>query len=83
MFVAASGLAALTINLTEAQLSQSTRPVAKVRSFFGLLILAMCVHGTPHGFPSSGNGLWCRSPGTLWSKEWLPIGNGYLAGLSL
>ena len=34
----------------------------------------------PPGFPESGNGLWYNSPGTIWSREWLPIGNGYLAG---
>jgi hypothetical protein len=34
----------------------------------------------PPGFPESGNGLWYKSPGAMWSKEWLPIGNGYLAG---
>ena len=35
----------------------------------------------PPGFPQSGNGLFYTSPAnlTLWSKEWLPIGNGYLA----
>jgi alpha-L-fucosidase 2 len=32
------------------------------------------------GFPKSGNGLWYTEPGTGWSKTWLPIGNGYLAG---
>lgn len=34
----------------------------------------------PPSFPDTGNGLWYRSPGIIWSKDWLPIGNGYLAG---
>ena len=32
-------------------------------------------------FPSSGNGLWYSSPGDVWAKYWLPIGNGYLAAM--
>lgn len=34
----------------------------------------------PPGFPASGNGLWYTTPGSVWSRESLPIGNGYLAG---
>ncbi|CCM03449.1 uncharacterized protein FIBRA_05582 [Fibroporia radiculosa] len=36
----------------------------------------------PPGFPASGNGLWYISPGQAdgWATEWLPIGNGYVAG---
>lgn len=34
----------------------------------------------PQSFPKSGNGLWYTQPGNIWSREWLPIGNGYLAG---
>jgi hypothetical protein len=34
----------------------------------------------PAGFPKSGNGLWYTQPGGVWSREWLPVGNGYLAG---
>lgn len=34
----------------------------------------------PQGFPKTGNGLWYMQPGGVWSKEWLPVGNGYLAG---
>ncbi|KAK1231403.1 hypothetical protein PQX77_005500 [Marasmius sp. AFHP31] len=34
----------------------------------------------PPGFPASGNGLWYTSPSGNWSKSYLPIGNGYLAG---
>lgn len=46
-------------------------------------IVCQCglARGTPSGFPASGNGLWYTSPGTSWVKEWLPIGNGYLAGM--
>jgi len=35
----------------------------------------------PPGFPASGNGLWFTSPSDGWSKTYLPIGNGYLAGM--
>ena len=33
----------------------------------------------PSGFPSSGNGLWYNSTGTIWSRHFLPVGNGFLA----
>ncbi|KII85573.1 glycoside hydrolase family 95 protein [Plicaturopsis crispa FD-325 SS-3] len=35
----------------------------------------------PEGFPKSGNGLWYISPGMIWAKDYLPIGNGYLAAM--
>ncbi|GLB41068.1 putative glycosyl hydrolase family 65, N-terminal domain [Lyophyllum shimeji] len=35
----------------------------------------------PPGFPSSGNGLWFIKPADVWAKEWLPVGNGYLAAM--
>ncbi|KAF8191307.1 glycoside hydrolase family 95 protein [Pholiota molesta] len=35
----------------------------------------------PAGFPKSGNGLWYTQPGGVWSREWLPVGNGYLAAM--
>ena len=38
------------------------------------------IKAAPAGFPASGNGIWFDSVGVSWSKEWLPIGNGYLAG---
>ena len=34
----------------------------------------------PQGFPASGNGLLYNTPANIWVKEWLPVGNGYLAG---
>lgn len=34
----------------------------------------------PPGFPLSGNGLWFNTSANVWAKEWLPVGNGYLAG---
>jgi hypothetical protein len=39
-----------------------------------------CVVAAPTVFPSSGNGLWYNYTGDVWSKTWLPVGNGYLAG---
>ncbi|KAG6877340.1 hypothetical protein C0993_008477 [Termitomyces sp. T159_Od127] len=35
----------------------------------------------PPGFPLSGNGLWFNSSANVWAKEWLPVGNGYLAAM--
>ena len=35
----------------------------------------------PPGFPSSGNGLWYKQPGKIWARDYLPIGNGYLAAM--
>ena len=34
----------------------------------------------PSGFPLSGNGLWFTKSADSWVSEWLPVGNGYLAG---
>ena len=31
-------------------------------------------------FPSSGNGLWYTTPGTVWARDFLPVGNGHLGG---
>lgn len=31
-------------------------------------------------FPASGKVLWYRKPAMSWSKDYLPIGNGFLAG---
>ncbi|CAL1710806.1 unnamed protein product [Somion occarium] len=46
------------------------------------LSFASSTYAAPPGFPSSGNGLWYKTPGSSWSKEWLPIGNGYLAAMT-
>ena len=55
------------------------------RRFCCLVTVSTCASlsfSTPPGFPSSGNGLWYTAPGTIWEKELLPVGNGYLAGMS-
>jgi hypothetical protein len=49
-------------------------------SAFGWVSVALAV---PRGFPASGNALWYSTPGNVWSKSWLPIGNGYLGGMFL
>ncbi|KAL9709537.1 hypothetical protein Ac2012v2_007276 [Leucoagaricus gongylophorus] len=49
------------------------------RVLLGLLQLFLVAKCTPPGFPSSGNGLWYKEPGMIWSRDWLPVGNGYLA----
>ena len=48
-----------------------------------VLPVSTALASAPSTFPSSGNGLWYRAPGTTWTREWLPVGNGYLAGISL
>lgn len=47
---------------------------------FLLLLLCAGAHAAPSAFPKSGNGLWFTQQGSDWSREWLPVGNGYLAG---
>ncbi|KAF9219276.1 glycoside hydrolase family 95 protein [Gyrodon lividus] len=54
------------------------------RRFYCLATFATCVSRTnsaPPGFPSSGNGLWYTTPGSVWAQELLPVGNGYLAAM--
>ncbi|TFK65990.1 glycoside hydrolase family 95 protein [Pluteus cervinus] len=49
-----------------------------------LLALAPFIHRTisaPSGFPNTGNGLWYDKPAVVWSRDWLPIGNGYLGAM--
>ena len=41
------------------------------------------VVAAPPGLPTSGNGIWFTEPGCgfdFWADDWLPVGNGYLAG---
>lgn len=49
----------------------------KLLTFSGLVRLAIAA---PPNFPKSGNGLWYNTPGTSWVTDYLPVGNGYLAG---
>ncbi|KAJ6466949.1 glycoside hydrolase family 95 protein [Mycena sanguinolenta] len=44
--------------------------------------LASVAIGAPAGFPSSGNGLWYSAPGAIWSLDYLPVGNGFLAAMT-
>ena len=54
-----------------------------LRSAFAVATtVIVAVSAAPPSFPQSGNGMWYKSPGVIWSKDWLPIGNGYLAGES-
>ncbi|KAF8908099.1 glycoside hydrolase family 95 protein [Gymnopilus junonius] len=43
-----------------------------------LFVLFRPTASAPSGFPKSGNGLWYNQTGDVWSREWLPVGNGYL-----
>ncbi|KAI5826666.1 glycoside hydrolase family 95 protein [Schizophyllum commune Tattone D] len=40
------------------------------------------IRGAPNGFPESGNGLWYDAPGVFWGRDFLPVGNGYLAAMT-
>lgn len=54
----------------------------RILGAFVALIHLLGLTRAPAGFPHSGNGLWYSKPGTLWSRELLPVGNGYQAGKS-
>lgn len=41
-----------------------------------------CARAAAAVLPISDNILWYEHPGDVWSKTWLPVGNGYLAGAS-
>ncbi|KAK7040767.1 hypothetical protein VNI00_009673 [Paramarasmius palmivorus] len=45
-------------------------------------ILGALSSAAPPGFPASGNGLWYATQGDVWSRTWLPVGNGYLAAMT-
>ena len=51
--------------------------VARLLAFLYLLLWSSSL---PQGFPASGNGLLYNTTANIWTKEWLPVGNGYLAG---
>jgi len=53
------------------------RAFISLAHFFLLLRSALTA---PQAFPTSGNGLWYTQPGSVWSRDFLPVGNGYLAG---
>ncbi|PFH51636.1 glycoside hydrolase family 95 protein [Amanita thiersii Skay4041] len=52
-----------------------------VHTFLALTNLVVLTSSAPPGFPSSGNGLWYTAPGKVWSKDYLPVGNGYLGAM--
>ncbi|KAF8234511.1 glycoside hydrolase family 95 protein [Tricholoma matsutake] len=47
---------------------------------YALFHIVTLTVSAPSGFPASGNGLWFTKPADPWASEWLPVGNGYLAG---
>lgn len=60
-------------------------PLCKMQTsltFLGFFSSLGLVASAPPGFPSSGNGLWFTKPAGVWT-EYLPVGNGYLAGMKL
>jgi len=53
----------------------------RLLSILNIVTYDSSLRSAPPGFPSSGNGLWYTAPGTIWTQEFLPIGNGYLGGM--
>ena len=49
-------------------------------AFVVLTVVAPGHSFIPSSFPASGKALWYRRPASSWSKEFLPVGNGFLAG---
>lgn len=51
-------------------------------SLLTIVLPTLLVGAAPSAFPLSGNGLWYTAPADAdaWSSEWLPVGNGYIAG---
>ncbi|KAJ7103723.1 glycoside hydrolase family 95 protein [Mycena epipterygia] len=47
-----------------------------------LAAVASVAIAAPPGFPASGNGLWYSAPGVIWSRDYLPVGNGFLAAMT-
>lgn len=47
-----------------------------------LVLLHLTGRASPYSltFPSSGNGLWYTTPGNVWARDFLPVGNGRLGG---
>ncbi|KAF8523416.1 glycoside hydrolase family 95 protein [Gautieria morchelliformis] len=55
-----------------------------LHAFISLVVLNTVTPGhtaVPASFPPSGKVLWYRKPGVSWSKDYLPIGNGFLAAM--
>lgn len=59
-------------------MSSPRRSSWKIVLFLCVLSLSKAI-AAPNGFPKSGNGLWYNSSGTIWSRHFLPVGNGFLA----
>ena len=64
--------------LVDFPMQWTTRTVVQLAQL--VLLLFHPTLSSPAGFPKTGNGLWYAQPGDVWSREWLPVGNGYLGG---
>ncbi|KAJ7621165.1 glycoside hydrolase family 95 protein [Roridomyces roridus] len=53
-----------------------------LRTLFAAIGLASVTVAAPPGFPTNGNGLWYTIPGKIWSLDYLPVGNGFLAAMT-
>ena len=69
-------------SLLEKTVSTMARPLGLLHTLISLLVVTVAPSqsAVPPSFPSSGKALWYRNPAISWSKEYLPIGNGFLAG---
>lgn len=48
--------------------------------YLGATVLVGGALAALEGFPPSGKGLWYTTPGSIWTTQYLPVGNGYLGG---
>ena len=67
--------------------ARSSRAMETLFSLRKSLLVLWILHSevaraSPPGFPASGNGLWYKQPGSIWSRHYLPVGNGYLAAMT-
>ncbi|KAJ7901652.1 glycoside hydrolase family 95 protein [Mycena leptocephala] len=51
-------------------------------AFAALAFTSVAVSVAPSGFPASGNGLWYSAKGVIWSRDYLPVGNGFLGAMT-
>lgn len=69
-------------SLFDTSLSAMTRSFGLLHACISVILVTVNPSQSvvPSSFPPSGKVLWYRTPGIAWSKDYLPIGNGFLAG---
>lgn len=74
--------AILRFSFTQRWIYSSMMPYFSQGLLLSLMATSYAARAAPTGFPSSGNGLWYSAPATIWSRQYLPIGNGYLGAMT-